>query len=473
MKHFSKYDCDRSIPNAIDGWKISTRKILYSCFKRNLVSEIKVAQLAGYVSEHSGYHHGEMSLIKGIIGMAQEYVGSNNVNVLMPNGQFGTRLMGGKDHASERYIFTALNPLTKFIFRDEDREILSYNDDDGDIVEPVYYLPVIPYALINGGKGIGTGFSYEGMSYNLNEVVTYLVNKINGKPKDKNIELHPYYEGFKGTIVKNYEKTGKYLIKGKYKIVSSDTIKITELPIGSWTTDYNAFLENLMGDKTKAGKKKTPILKKKTDMCTDVVIDFTLKFYPGVLPSLISKQYNEHINMLEKTLNLTTTKSLSNMNLFTSKNRLKKYKDVYAIVHDYYNIRLLGYHNRKKHLINKMEKQLCLLTNRARFILEQCEDIIDLRKKKKDAVIALLKERNYDTIDGDEEFKYLRTMRIEQVEEENVEKLVKEKGDKLKALEILKNTPVKKMWKKELKELLDEFGKYQKARAIRQGLRKK
>jgi DNA topoisomerase-2 len=177
--------------------------------------------------------------------------------------------------------------------------------------------------------------------------------------------------------------------------------------------------------------------------------------------------------MLEKTLNLTTTKSLSNMNLFTSKNRLKKYKDVYAIVHDYYNIRLLGYHNRKKHLINKMEKQLCLLTNRARFILEQCEDIIDLRKKKKDAVIALLKERNYDTIDGDEEFKYLRTMRIEQVEEENVEKLVKEKGDKLKALEILKNTPVKKMWKKELKELLDEFGKYQKARAIRQGLRKK
>ena len=284
MKHFSKYDCDRSIPNAIDGWKISTRKILYSCFKRNLVSEIKVAQLAGYVSEHSGYHHGEMSLIKGIIGMAQEYVGSNNVNVLMPNGQFGTRLMGGKDHASERYIFTALNPLTKFIFRDEDREILSYNDDDGDIVEPVYYLPVIPYALINGGKGIGTGFSYEGMSYNLNEVVTYLVNKINGKPKDKNIELHPYYEGFKGTIVKNYEKTGKYLIKGKYKIVSSDTIKITELPIGSWTTDYNAFLENLMGDKTKAGKKKTPILKKKTDMCTDVVIDFTLKFYPGVYP---------------------------------------------------------------------------------------------------------------------------------------------------------------------------------------------
>ena len=473
MKHFSKYDCDRSIPNVIDGWKISTRKILYSCFKRNLVSEIKVAQLAGYVSEHSGYHHGEMSLIKGIIGMAQEYVGSNNVNVLMPNGQFGTRLMGGKDHASERYIFTALNPITKYIFRDEDKEILNYNDDDGDIVEPQYYLPIIPYVLINGGKGIGTGFSYEGMSYNLKEVVMYLVNKINGKPKEKNLELHPYYEGFKGTIVKNYEKTGKYLIKGKYQIISSDTIKVTELPIGTWTTDYNEFLEYLMSDKTKSGKKKTPIIKKKTDMSTDVVIDFTLKFYPGVLPNLISKHHNEHINMLEKTLNLTTTKSLSNMNLFTSNHRLKKYPDVYSIVDDYYKTRLLGYHSRKEHLIEKMEKELCLLTNRARFILEQCEDIIDLRKKKKQEVIALLKERNYDTIDDDEEYKYLRTMRIEQVEEENVEKLVKEKGNKLKALEILKKTSVKKMWKQELKELLDEFVKYQKARGIRQGTRKK
>ena len=473
MKHFSKYDCDRSIPNVIDGWKISTRKILYSCFKRNLVSEIKVAQLAGYVSEHSGYHHGEMSLIKGIIGMAQEYVGSNNVNVLMPNGQFGTRLMGGKDHASERYIFTALNPITKYIFRDEDKEILNYNDDDGDIVEPQYYLPIIPYVLINGGKGIGTGFSYEGMSYNLKEVVMYIVNKINGKPKEKNLELHPYYEGFKGTIVKNYEKTGKYLIKGKYQIISSDTIKVTELPIGTWTTDYNEFLEYLMSDKTKSGKKKTPIIKKKTDMSTDVVIDFTLKFYPGVLPNLISKHHNEHINMLEKTLNLTTTKSLSNMNLFTSNHRLKKYPDVYSIVDDYYKTRLLGYHSRKEHLIEKMEKELCLLTNRARFILEQCEDIIDLRKKKKQEVIALLKERNYDTIDDDEEYKYLRTMRIEQVEEENVEKLVKEKGNKLKALEILKKTSVKKMWKQELKELLDEFVKYQKARGIRQGTRKK
>lgn len=471
MKHFSKYDCDRSIPNVIDGWKISTRKILYSCFKRNLTNEIKVAQLAGYVSEHSGYHHGEMSLIKSIIGMAQEFVGSNNANVLMPNGQFGTRLMGGKDHASERYIFTALNPLTKFIFRDEDKAILNYNDDDGLKVEPEYYLPIIPFALVNGGKGIGTGFSYEGTSFNIADIIKYMENKINGK--QTNIELHPYYENFNGTVIKNYGKQNKYLIKGKYKVISADTIKITELPIGTWTTDYNEFLEYLMSDKTKTGKKKIPIIKKKQDMCTDVDIDFTLKFYPGVLPNLLSKKYDEHINMLEKTLNLTVTKSLTNMNLFTEKNRLKKYENVYEIINDYYKVRFLGYNKRKKYMLDLMEYQVKLLTNKAKFILEQCEDKIDLRKKKKDDVIALLKARNYDVMDGDEEYKYLRGMRIEQVEEENVAKLLKEKDEKMKEFEILKNTKLKDMWKAELKELKIEFEKYQRARRTRQYGKKK
>ena len=466
MKHFSKYDCDRSIPNMMDGLKISTRKILYSCFKRNLTNEIKVAQLSGYVSEHSGYHYGEMSLIKGIIGMAQEYVGSNNINVLMPNGQFGTRLMGGKDHASERYIFTALNPLTKYIFREEDKAILNYNDDDGLKVEPEFYLPIVPFSLVNGGKGIGTGFSYEGTSYNLAEIIKYIENKIDGV--EKNIELHPYFENFNGKIIKNYGKQSKYLIKGKYKVVSADTIKITELPIGTWTTDYNEFLEYLMTEKTKSGKKKTPLIKKKIDMCTDVQVDFTLKFYPGVLPNLLSKTHDEHINMVEKTLNLTVTKSLTNMNLFTEKNRLKKYKDVYEIINDYYNIRYLGYNKRKKYMLGLMEYHVKLLTNKARFILEQCDDTIDLRKKKKEQVIALLKERNYDVMDEDEEYKYLRGMRIEQVEEENVAKLLKDKDEKMAEYDILKKTTLKEMWKKELNELNCEFEKYQRARRMRQ-----
>ena len=130
-------------------------------------------------------------------------------------------------------------------------------------------------------------------------------------------------------------------------------------------------------------------------------------------------------------------------------------------------VRLKGYADRKKYMVNKLEKEAKLLTNKARFILEQCDDTIDLRKKKKQQVIDMLKERNYDIIDNDNEYKYLRNMRIEQVEEENVQKLLKERDDKLTEVNVLKQTSLTDIWKKELLELKKQFGKYQTARILR------
>jgi DNA topoisomerase-2 len=172
--HFSKYDCDRSIPNLMDGLKVSQRKILFSAFEKNLSTEIKVAQFSGYVSEHSGYHHGEASLNGAIVHMAQDFVGSNNINLLMPNGQFGTRLQGGKDSASERYIFTRLNTLTRFLFKKSDDAILQYLDDDGTPVEPIFYIPIIPLVLVNGAEGIGTGFSTKIPCFNPKVLIQYI-----------------------------------------------------------------------------------------------------------------------------------------------------------------------------------------------------------------------------------------------------------------------------------------------------------
>lgn len=141
---FSRADCERSIPHVMDGFKPSQRKVLFACFKRKLKDEIKVAQLSGYIGEHSAYHHGEASLHTTIINMAQTYVGSNNINLLTPSGQFGTRRMGGKDHASPRYIFTMLEKITRAIFHPDDDELLNYLHDDGVSIEPDYYMPVIP-----------------------------------------------------------------------------------------------------------------------------------------------------------------------------------------------------------------------------------------------------------------------------------------------------------------------------------------
>ena len=63
------------------------------------------------------YHHRENLLAQTIIGMEQRFVGSNNLNLLVPSGQFGTRITGGKDSESPRYVYTFLWKYTKYIFK--------------------------------------------------------------------------------------------------------------------------------------------------------------------------------------------------------------------------------------------------------------------------------------------------------------------------------------------------------------------
>jgi len=476
--HFSKYDCDRSIPNAMDGKKISTRKILFAAFKRKLISEIKVAQFAGYVSEHSLYHHGEKSLVEAIINMAQEYVGSNNINELLPLGQFGTRLQGGKDHASERYIFTMLNPITKYIYREADLPVLNYLDDDGTSVQPDFYAPIIPMILVNGGKGIGTGFSYEGLCYNPIQIIDYLKWKLNKKQSCEPV-IEPYYEGFKGTITKVENFTGiadaanatgatdtskvykKYLFKGIYRIIGVDKIQITELPIGVWTDDYKKFLETLLEDVSKKGNKKQ-IIKNYTDMSTDTEIDITIKLAHGVMQKMLPKIANYGCNQLEKVLGLYTTRTTTNMNLFNSDQQLNKYTTVYDIINDYYDIRYKLFIKRKKHQIDMLEKDMVKLSNKARFIQEQCVEppTLVLRKKKKIDVISMLTRKNYDVIDGDAEYKYLRNMSIDSVEEENLNRLLSECGNKQCKLDILVGKNVENIWLEELSELTTHYKLY-------------
>ena len=475
--HFSKYDCDRSIPNLMDGNKISTRKILFAAFKRKLTSEIKVAQFAGYTSEHSCYHHGEKSLVEAIVNMAQEFVGSNNINTLLPLGQFGTRMGGGKDHASERYIFTMLNPLTKFIYHEEDLPVLNYLDDDGTAVQPDFYAPIIPMSLVNGGKGIGTGFSYEGLCYNPVQIVKYLKWKLTKSAKT-HPNITPYYEGFKGEIskisdIKDALDTSKvykkYLIKGVWKIIGVDKIQITELPIGVWTDDYKKFLESIIDDSGNKKSKKKQILKNYIDMSTDTEVDITLKLVPGVMQNLLPKKADYGCNQLEKALGMYTTRTTTNMNLFDSKQRLKKFTTVYEIIEAYFTVRYNLYIKRKEHQIRLLEYQLVKLSNKARFIHEQIVEppTLVLRKKKKQEVIALLKSKNYDVIDKDKDYKYLRTMTIDSLEEENVAKLLKDKGNKEADLNILKIKTIEQMWLEELDAFSRQYNIYRNARIKR------
>ena len=456
MIHFSTYDCARSIPNMVDGLKISLRKILFSAFKRKLTSEIKVAQFSGYVSEHSAYHHGEASLNGAIVNMAQNFVGSNNINLLEPNGQFGTRLHGGDDSASERYIFTMLNPLTRSIFPDADDSVLNYQNDDGTIVEPDYYVPIIPFALINGISGIGTGFSCSIAPYNPITIIDYLKGKLTNKDIST-IEFLPYYEGFKGTVSKIADQ--KYLIKGVYEKIADDKIRITELPVGTWTMPYTSFIESLVdGVIDKNGKKSSPLLRDFTSISTEVTVDFMIVFPRGKLAQLEGEVDANNCNGVEKLLKLSTTVSTTNMHMFNSECKLHKYASPEEIIDDFYGVRIDIYHKRKAYLIAEMEKKLVRLSNRAKYIQETLAGTIDLRRKKTDQVTELLTQKQYATIDGD--FKYLIKMPMDSVTEENVTNIMKEKETTETELDTLKKTTVEKMWLGELSNLEKEYAKY-------------
>jgi DNA topoisomerase-2 len=269
---------------------------------------------------------------------------------------------------------------------------------------------------------------------------------------DDDIEFIPYYEGFKGTITKiNNEK---FLIRGLYEKIATDKIKVTELPVGYWTEDFKELLEDLIDPSNgKDGKKVTPIIKDYDDMSKDTNVDFTITFAKGKLEEFETIKSDYGCNGVEKLLKLYTTNSTTNMHLFDAEDKLQKFDKVTDIIDNYYDIRLKIYKKRKTYIINALEKELLLLNNKARYILENLNGTIDLRKKKREQVIELLTSKGYNNIDNDLEFKYLTKMPMDSVTEENVEKLLKDKENIETELEIIKNKTINKMWFEELKKL--------------------
>jgi DNA topoisomerase-2 len=349
-----------------------------------------------------------------------------------------------------------LNSLTRYLFPDADDAVLSYLNDDGTIVEPEYYVPIIPFALINGISGIGTGFSCSIEPYNPKTIIQYLKNKLKGISNEL-VEFVPYYEGFRGTIRRLNET--KFLVKGLYEKVAEDKIRITELPVGTWTMPYTAFLETLMdGSTDKDGKKVPPSLKDFTSVCTEVSVDFVVQFPKGRLAELEASVDANGINGVEKMMKLTTTVSTTNMHMFNSEIKLHKYNTVDEIIEDYYGVRMDMYRKRKAALVDEMEKKLVRLSNRARYIQETLTGNIDLRRKTADQVTALLTDLKFIQIEGD--FKYLVKMPMDSVTQENVENIMKEKENTETELATLKGTSLETMWLGELQTLETHYDKY-------------
>lgn len=476
--HFSNADNIRSLPHVMDGLKPSQRKIFWAALKRNLTSEIRVAQLAGYVSETAAYHHGEASLTGAIVGMAQNYVGSNNINLLSPNGQFGTRLLGGNDAASPRYIHTELMPIVRALVKKEDDPILTYTDDDGLPVEPETYYPVIPLLLVNGALGIGTGFSTHVLPYNPVELVDALRQRLLGTITDLSKHaLTPWWYGFKGRVTAGVD--GKtWITKGVYEFVDDDaaTIRIKELPVGTWTQDYKEFLEEMLeaqetaknayaaaskkskDDKGSVGEKPVSWLKGYEAAYNDVDVDFILH--------MDSDYYHEaraYTSEFESRFKLTSSFKTTNMVAFDVNGCIRRFTNVGEILERFYSERIAKYADRKAHELARLAAELVEISARLKFVKAVVEKKLIVANAEDDALLAGLRALELPTLsdgEGLKGYEYLLRMRVDRLKASAVSELERDVSALTEKRTKLEGTTIETLWLDDLENFSIAWNDY-------------
>lgn len=475
-------NCRRTIPCLYDGLKESQRKILYCAFLRKLKStgkSLKVAQFSGYVAEHSAYHHGEDNLIDTIKGMAVRFVGSNNMPLLFNDGQFGSRLSNGDDGASGRYIFTKPERYTRALFPSLDDVYIPHVYDNGQMIEKVYYLPVIPIILVNGTAGIGTGFSSDVPCFNPIDLINWIkvwiktggqvIQEFDGVRISEAQELLPWYRNFKGNI--KYEG-GKIKTYGVLTKVKDHKYKVTELPVGKKNISIEKFkdkLEDLLEKK---------IIKAFDDHCNDIDVDFDIEEDP------------DGMSMTLANLGLVDTIHTSNMVLFWEDEdgiiKLRHFETVEDIINEFCKKRKQLYIVRREGVLKQYKDDLNYTKNKIKFLEEINSDdpkkkLIVFKRKKPELYIEM-EERGYvkkpkkmkakkadeDDDDDDDEnaedtgeiaytYDYLLGMRIDGATDSKLDKLNKEKKTLKEKIDELESKTPEDLWLHDLDVLEKEY----------------
>jgi DNA gyrase/topoisomerase IV subunit B/DNA gyrase/topoisomerase IV subunit A len=415
-----------------------------------------------------------------------------------------SRLLNGADSAAPRYIFTYLSKITHILFNKDDQPLLKACEDDGQMVEPHFYMPILPIILINGTTGIGTGWSSSIPQFNPLDIITNIRNLMN----EQHIQtLTPWYRGFTGTIRK--VAPNKWISKGRYKVLDTDSIEITELPIGYSTQAFKELLDNYekgyktnepedKPKRTKAGnissagnttQTRKPrwvdfadstgrLVKSYKNESSDALVKFTIKFENGVLTKLLSDTDKNGLTELDKIFQLTTSISCNNtMNLYNENNKLMNFKSAEDILNYYYEKRLHYYELRRQNLIKIKEQEVLMTSTRARFILDVINEKIKIRNIPKRDVIAQLEKLEYPImIDGSlveqdkltekqikddvGTFDFLISMPIYCLTKEKVEELLKEKEKHIQELETLRQKTHKILWEEDLTVFENEYKKH-------------
>lgn len=437
--HYSWDDVQRSLPHVVDGLKESTRKILFALKSRPAAAHhIRVAQMAAYVGQVSGYRHGEASLTGAIVGMGQSYVGCGHVQLVHAEGQFGTRIVGGRDSAAPRYIHCDISRVAGLMFPSEDEPLLQRNtDDDRKPVEACYYTPVLPLLLLNGSVGIGTGWSCNVPCFSPAAVAEAYKEKISGRPDalDALRSAPPCYRGFKGSFARL--DSGKWVSRG-VAIKHGKTVRVTEVPIGTWLSDYKVFLEQLCSG-NKIG------LRRFESNYTDTAADYTLHFESAAAAAAVD---------VNSDLRLESDKllSVSNMHALDTLRGVRRYETPADIAEEHFQERRRAYEGRLVYQRDAARRELALAEAKEGFVLAVIERDIDIGLAPESLIAEFAAGRGWPEQGGS--YEYLSSLPIGSMTRERHERLSKEVERRRARLRELLDATVESVWTAEIDAVL-------------------
>lgn len=430
MIHYSWMSVCRAIPALMDGMTFAARKCLWTFLKRKIVKDEKVSILQSYVDKDTKYHHGADSLGNTIIRMAQTFVGSQNINLFYPSGQFGTRVSGGDDCGATRYIFSRLASLTRTLFSPYDDEILTLLEDEGATTEPYFTAPILPMILVNGANGVSTGYACKVPCHKPEDLIAAVRRKLRGEPWQP---ITPWYHQFKGEIVS--DGTGTFTSFGTVEKVTERVWNITELPVRTWREQYKTDLSEKVTKEQIAGFHEKH---HNSDVCFEVTLksDPNADFDPIKFFGLKSK-FN------------------ANMNVFVVDNpvkmtmKIQHFKTVEALFDVWFDSRLPLYEQRRLSIIRNLEAEIPLLKSKADFIRIIIAKQLELGRKR--AVLSGELTRIHQI--PAEYHAQLFQMDMSSLTSERVEKIVDDLNETQKQLDFYRGTTGTELWLQDLQEL--------------------
>jgi DNA topoisomerase-2 len=419
---------NRAIPSCIDGLKPTQRKVVFvanKIWKNGSEKPMKLFQLAGRVAADSYYHHGNSSLESSMVGMAQKF--KNSLPLLEGIGQFGS--LRSPSAGAPRYISAKLHPNFRLIY--QDFELLNNKIEEGEEIEPDFFLPIVPTVILNGSSGIAVGFATNILNRNPKDVVDSCLAVLHNK---KIKTLSPWLSEFSGTFTRDSTNPNTWKISGSYNIVNSTTVKVTEIPPSFTYEKYEEWLNALVEKKHIVDYE---------DNSSDK-IEYILKFQRAVLKDYISKGKLDSLLKIhsQETENLTT---------IDESGKLKIFEKAEDIVTHFVNVRLGFYDKRKQYLLDKLRRELLVISNRARFIKDIIDGKLKINNVPRETIIKYLTTNKYDQIDGG--YTYLLSMAIYTLTKEKFEELLKQKAEKESEIITVEKTDPKDMYVRDLEKL--------------------